>query len=167
MRHTIAPIRARANHGLITSLVVLATILTGGCELTTEGGMNPNAPSQAGSLLSGTWRYEASAGSPGFPNASDCTELELMMEQQSETTYAGSFRAVCTDGVELDGTATGVLVDGVLDVDATGTATLPGFSSCAFTLTGTARMEGDAIRVDYSGTTCLGTISGSELLERS
>ena len=89
------------------------------------------------------------------------------MTQQSETTYTGSFLATCTEGIELEGTATGVYENDVLDVDATGTATLPGVASCPFTLTGTARMEGDAIRVDYTGNTCLGAISGSELLQRS
>ena len=167
MRHTTALIRARADRRLMTSLVLLTTILTAGCDLTTEGGISPTAPSEIGSLLAGTWVYDASQGGSSFPSASDCTELELSMTQQSQTTYTGSFRAVCTDGAELEGTATGVLVNDVLDVDAAGTATLPSVASCPFTLTGTARMEGDAIRVDYTGNTCLGAISGAELLERS
>ncbi len=167
MRYTFALNRTRTGRYLHTSLVVLTTILTVGCELTTEGGVNPNAPSQLGSTLSGTWVYDASAGGPGFPSASDCTELELTMTQQSPDTYTGSFRALCVDGIELVGTATGVLANGVLDVDATGTATLPSVASCAFTLTGTAQMEGDMIRVNYTADTCLGTVSGSELLARS
>lgn len=167
MRHTAAWTCVRRSRRLTTGLVVLSTILTVGCELTTEGGVNPNAPSALGTLLSGSWRYQAGAGGSGFPSASDCTELELNMVQESETTSTGTFRATCNGGIELEGTATGVLVDDVLTIDASGTATLSGGTACAFTLTGTAQMEGDAIRVDYSGNTCLGAISGSELLQRS
>ena len=171
MRHRSAPIRGRGRDRLITSLVGLATILAVGCELTTEGGISPTAPSQLGSLLLGTWISAAGAGgsgsSSGFPSASDCTELEWTITEQNGSTYAGQFKATCTQGIELEGTATGILVDDVLDIDASGTATLPGVTSCAFTLTGTARLQGEAIHVDYSGNTCLGSISGSELLERS
>ena len=167
MQYRTAPIGIAIRRLLTTTLVGVATILTLGCELTTEGGMNPNAPSELGSLFSGTFRYEASTGGSSFPSASDCTELELSMTQVNETTYTGGFRAICNEGIELVGDATGILENDVLDVDATGTASLPGVASCDFTLTGTARMEGDAIRVNYTGDTCLGPISGSELLQRS
>jgi hypothetical protein len=39
--------------------------------------------------------------------------------------------------------------------------------TCNFTIDGTGHMEGsDALRLDYNGTTCLGPVSGSQLLQR-
>jgi hypothetical protein len=151
----------------MTSLLALATILTVGCELTTEGGMNPTAPSAVGSLLMGTWVSATAQGGAGFPSASDCTELEWTITEENGSNYAGEFSATCNDGIQLDGTATGVLTGNVLDIEATGTATLPDVASCAFTLSGTAVLEDETISVNYSGDTCLGSVSGSELLQRS
>jgi hypothetical protein len=43
----------------------------------------------------------------------------------------------------------------------------PSGVTCPFSITGTAAPEGvDGIRVNYSGSTCLGPISGSELLKK-
>lgn len=108
--------------------------------------MNPNAPTPLATLVTDTWR--SAFGSPRLPTASDCTEIEWTVTQQHGSTYTGEFSATCAAGVQLDGTAT-----------------LPGAASCAFTLTGTVRLKDEATRVDYSGNTCLGSISGTELLE--
>ncbi|MGC4085196.1 MAG: hypothetical protein QM736_24525 [Vicinamibacterales bacterium] len=48
-----------------------------------------------------------------------------------------------------------------------GTGTIPGFPSCAFSLSGTAHIvDSDTLQIPYSGTTCLGPVSGSETLRR-
>ena len=129
--------------------------------------MNPNAPSAVGSLLMGTWVSATAEGGAGFPDASDCTELAWTITEETGSNYAGEFTATCNDGIQLAGTATGVLTGNTLDIDASGTATLPDVASCAFTLTGTAVLQEDTIQVDYAGNTCLGSVSGSELLQRS
>ena len=156
---------------LITSLIGLLTFLTVGCELQTEGGLNPNAPSQIASMLLGTWSSASvdsgSVPSSSFPNAASCTDLEWSITQQNGSDYSGEFSATCSGGIQLTGTATGTLTDDVLHIDASGTATLPGVASCPFTLTGTARLEVQVIQVEYSGNTCIGSISGTERLERS
>jgi hypothetical protein len=48
----------------------------------------------------------------------------------------------------------------------TGTATAPDLPSCAISLSGTAELGTDSIRIPYSGTTCLGPVSGVEILKR-
>ena len=155
---------------LMTSLIGLLTILTAGCELRTEGGLNPVAPSELQAVLQGTWSSRAAAGgsnpSSVFPGAGSCSSLEWSITEQTGATYVGEFAATCLDGIQLAGTATGILIDDVLSIEASGIATLPGATTCTFTLTGTARLEGQAIRIDYTGNTCLGSISGSEILER-
>jgi len=53
-----------------------------------------------------------------------------------------------------------------VDLKASGKVTGAGLD-CPFSLAGTAVPEGlDTIRVNYSGTTCLGPVSGSELLKK-
>lgn len=165
------------HHRLITMFVCGLTILAAGCEFTSKSETSPVSPSQVSivPVLLGTWSASASsdglsAGGPaassgGLPDASSCSELEFTFDQQNGDVYSGTFRAVCADGVELTGTATGTYLNGLMTVTATGTATALGLS-CPFTLNGTAQLVGDQILVDYTGTSCLGPISGSEVLQR-
>jgi hypothetical protein len=43
---------------------------------------------------------------------------------------------------------------------------MPDFPSCNVALTGTAELGVNSIRVPYSGTTCLGPVSGVEVLNK-
>ena len=147
----------------ITSVIAAMTILLAGCELTTET-TSPTSLSSLANLLTG----QLSSLSSGSGAGSDaCSDFAWSVSQESATTYSGAFGATCTGGVTLDGTATGVLVGDELNVTVIGVALLEGGGSCPFTLTGTARLEGSNIRIDYTGTTCIGTISGTELLAQS
>ncbi|MBS1820199.1 MAG: hypothetical protein JSU08_19890 [Acidobacteria bacterium] len=48
-----------------------------------------------------------------------------------------------------------------------GTGALPGYPSCPFSLSGTAHIvDSDTLEIPYSGTTCLGPLSGRETLRR-
>jgi len=51
--------------------------------------------------------------------------------------------------------------------NALATATVPGLPACAISLTGTAELGVDSIRVPYSGDTCLGKVSGVEVLKKN
>jgi hypothetical protein len=51
-------------------------------------------------------------------------------------------------------------------VEASGSGSAPGLPACNFSLSGTASVGDDALRITYSGTTCLGPVSGSETLRR-
>ena len=56
----------------------------------------------------------------------------------------------------MTGTAHGTLSGIDRDVERAGNGTVPGLPSCPITLTGTAELGVDSIRVPYSGDTCLG-----------
>ncbi len=150
------------NDRQITSVIVAMTILLAGCELTTET-TSPTSVSALATLLTG--QLSSVAGGSDFDDS--CSDFTWSVSQDTATTYSGEFGATCTGGVALAGTATGVLVDDVLNVTATGVAELDGGLTCPFTLTGTAELEGSTIRVDYTASTCLGTITGSEVLAQS
>ena len=82
------------------------------------------------------------------------------------TSAAGTFKAACGGGLTLEGSAEGTLNGLTADLKASGTVTGDGID-CPFSLTGTAVPEGlDAVRITYSGTTCLGPVSGSEVLTK-
>ena len=111
---------------LITSLIGLLTFLTVGCELQTEGGLNPNAPSQIASMLLGTWSSASvdsgSVPSSSFPNAASCTDLEWSITQQNGSDYSGEFSATCSRRYPADRDCYRTLTDDVLHIDASGTS---------------------------------------------
>ncbi len=81
---------------------------------------------------------------------------------------AGSVSAVCAGSVTVTANLTGrQQSNDVIDLTANGQAV--GFGiTCGFNMTGVGRRESDnSIRLDYQGTTCLGPVSGSELLRRA
>jgi len=49
---------------------------------------------------------------------------------------------------------------------ATAIGSSPGFPDCAMTLQGAAVLEGDQIRIPYTGSTCIGPVAGVEILRK-
>ena len=152
---------AQLGRKLLTGSACLATILFAGCEISSDGGLNPSAPSGLASLLVGQWSSSSSA-SP--PTQDSCTDLQWSVSQETASTYSGAFSATCGAGIEVEGTLTGILVDDQLVLTGVGTATPLGSIGCDFTLVATARVVGDTIQLDYAGSTCLGPVSGTEVL---
>jgi hypothetical protein len=67
----------------------------------------------------------------------------------------------------VTGSASGQLNGTTVPMTASGAATVPGLPSCTFSLNGTGTIENsDTIRIDYTGTTCLGPVHGTETLRR-
>jgi len=111
----------------------------------------------------GEWR----SASVSFPTPQTCSDLKWTVTSQNGPNIAGNFEATCGGGaVKLTGTATAV-IEGHLRIDAVGTATGFGSTPCSFSLTGTGVLQSDSsIRVDYTGQTCIGPISGTEVIRR-
>jgi hypothetical protein len=152
----------------MTGMVGALTILLVGCEFTSESTRAPLAPSDVTitPVLLGIWNFSTAAPSATeLPSAESCTELEFGFDAQDGDVYTGTFSATCADGVVLTGTASGTYIDGLVTVHADGLATSSGVQ-CPFDLSGTARIVGDHIEVDYAGNSCLGPVSGSETLTR-
>jgi hypothetical protein len=113
------------------------------------------------SALSGSW-----SSTNLIPSPSTCTDFQWNVTDQTTTSAGGSFSATCAGELKLSGTARGVLSGSAITWTAQGNATAPGLTSCAITLTGTAELTSNSIRVPYSGDTCLGKVSGVENLQR-
>lgn len=120
-------------------------------------------PSTSGiGALMGTW-----SSSNIIPAAAACTDFKWNVTEQTAATAKGAFSATCAGDLKVNGVAQGSLTGaGTLAWNAQGTATAPGLTACGIALTGTAELTTNSIRVPYTGDTCLGKVSGVEVLKR-
>ena len=144
-------------------LALAAAIAAAGClEFTHQESLtSPTSMSDLKSLL-GTW-----SSSPVLPSAESCSNFRWEVTEQSGNSASGKFSATGPGGLKGSGTARGTQLGSVISWTATGSATAPGLPSCAISLTGNAYLETTQVRVPYTGTTCLGTVKGEEVLKRS
>jgi hypothetical protein len=120
-------------------------------------------PSASGiSTLMGNW-----SSSTIIPSPSTCTDFKWTVSEQTATSAKGSFSATCANELKLQGTAQGTLTGSTILWVAEGTGTAPGLPSCSISLSGTAEIGIDSVRVPYAGDTCLGRVSGVEVLKRN
>lgn len=119
-------------------------------------------PSSSGiAALIGSWT-SASA----IPAAESCTDFRWDVTEQSGNSASGAFSATCAGNLKVSGTATGTLTGSTVNWRAEANASLPDQPACPITLTGTAELNGDSISVPYAGDTCVGRVSGVEVLRR-
>jgi hypothetical protein len=95
-----------------------------------------------------------------------CTDFRWAVSDVDLTQVSGTWTATCLKVVPVSGTASGALVNGEIRWTATGTGTAEGVGTCPVALTGSATLENAQVRIPYTGTTCLGPVSGVELLRK-
>jgi hypothetical protein len=120
-------------------------------------------PAAGVAALVGNWQ---SASTNIIPSPSSCTDFKWTPAQQSPTSAMGSFSATCAGGLKVSGTAAGTLNGSTVTWTANAVASTPEIPSCNVSLAGTAELGVNSIRVPYSGTTCLGPVSGVEVLNK-
>ncbi len=116
--------------------------------------------------LTGSWQSVQDAGNI-IPDPNTCTDFKWNATTQTATSASGSFSATCK-GILFSGFANGTLSGTTVAWGANGTAAganLPQ-SPCPITLTGTADLGTNSIRVPYTGSTCLGPVSGVQVLNK-
>lgn len=119
---------------------------------------SPTGPSAVtAAAFGGLWASVAASTA-----AQTCTSFQWAVT----TGVSGTWSAVCYGTVQIRGTAAGTLDGDKLNWTATGTGTAPDAGSCPVALAGNATLEGNQIRVPYSGTTCLGPVAGTEILRK-
>ena len=150
----------------VVTLVVAAgiTLVAVACVETRHEG--PTSPSEVAKVLAtGSWTSAATAASSAL-NVGTCGYLEWKITSMTDTSASGTFKVLCGGGLTLEGSAEGKLNGATADLKASGNVLGAG-TNCPFSLTGTAVPEGlDKVRINYSGTTCLGPVSGSEVLTK-
>ena len=130
-----------------------------------------SAPQGAPAIsLIGTWSEPSPISAraiTSLPALNSCSAFQFTMTSQSATAASGSFTAQCPGNLTLTGTISGQLGGSTIPMIITGVATAHGAPECQFTLNGTGIMQSaNELRIDYTGTTCLGPVSGSVTLRR-
>jgi hypothetical protein len=146
--------------------VAAVSIAAAGC-VGFEHKSTVTGPSTTGiEALTGSWQSVSDAGSI-IPNPNSCTDFKWNAAQQTATSALGAFSANC-NGIAYSGTAAGTLTGTTVAWSANGMATAANLpvSPCTITLTGTAELGTNSIRVPYSGNTCLGAVSGVQILNK-
>lgn len=130
---------------------------TGG---TSTGGNSSSSPASA---FAGAWGSPSIAGLP----LGNCSDVKWLITTQTASSVAGTVNATCASGVTVAANLTGTMQsDSVINLVTNGTMTAMGLP-CQFNLTGTGtRQADDTMRVNYSGSYCLGTLSGTETLRK-
>jgi hypothetical protein len=150
-----------------TSKVFTPTVPSGndGPAGSTSGGSSNagTSGSNAASAFAGSWGSSTIAGLP----LGNCSDVKWLITAQTATSVGGTVTANCASGVKVAANLTGTLKsENVIDLVATGTMTAMGLP-CQFNLAGTGtRQAGDTMKVNYNGSHCLGTISGTETLRK-
>lgn len=145
----------------LTLLLILTAAISAGC-LDFEHKSTLTGPSGGGiSGLLGNWTSSNIIPSPGT-----CTDFKWDATELTSNSAKGSFSATCAGDLKLQGTAEGTLSGSVISWKAKGNATAPGLPTCDISLTGTAELLVDSVRIPYSGDTCLGKVSGVESLRK-
>lgn len=142
--------------------VLSSALVASGC-IGFEHESTPTAPSAAGNgSLLGNW-----SSANLIPSPSSCTDFTWNVSEQTQLSAKGSFSATCAGDLKLTGTAQGEFTtSGTIAWSGQANATAPGLTSCNVVLSGTAELQVDSIRIPYSGDTCLGKVSGVEILKR-
>ena len=147
---------------ILAALLSASTLVAAGC-IGFERKSTLTEPSAAGNgALLGNW-----SSSNIIPSPESCTDFKWNVTEQTATSAKGNFSATCAGDLKLAGTAQGAFTtSATIAWSGTANATAPGLTSCSVTLSGTAELQVDSIRIPYTGDTCLGKVSGVEVLQK-
>lgn len=147
------------------AVAVLLALASAACFSFTRESTRSSPSATTSSLLGGLWQSSQFLG--GGSPAESCTNFRWQVTEFSGTTGSGTFSATCLGGLlSISGSARGTITGTSVNWTATATATAPGIAACPISLQGTAELSNGEIRIPYSGTTCLGPVSGIEVLRR-
>lgn len=154
---------------LLSAVFFAAAVAVAGCEFqrksTSPSTTQVLEPSAAIPSLLGTWT--TLAAKPTDSSSQRCTDFVWTVTSQTDTDITGTFTAVCLGSANITGTGTAHITGSTVTISINGNGSMPGLESCPFALSGTGTIEGDLIRVPYTGSTCLGPVSGVQTLQRS
>ena len=140
------------------------SVVSAGCiEFSRNAGelVGPSTSQLAVSTLAGTYRSITS-----LPSPDSCTNFSWSVTEKTANSARGNFSASCQNNtLQVAGTAQGTQTGQDIAFQVTATASAAGVS-CAISISGTAVVETNQVRVPYTGTSCFGNVSGTEILKR-
>lgn len=147
----------------LAALAAIAAVSAGCFELSRNATsiLGPTGSELAVTTLAGTYRSISS-----IPTADSCTNFAWTVTEKTANSAKGNFSASCQNNtLQVAGTAQGTQTGNNIAFLVNATAVSAGVS-CAISLTGTAVVETNQVRVPYTGTSCFGNVSGTEILKR-
>lgn len=148
------------------SLAVFALVasVSAGCFEFSRSASSITAPGSSVlsvSTLAGTYRSINS-----IPSPDSCTNFAWSVTEKTANSARGNFSASCQNNtLAVAGTAQGTQTGNNIVFQVNATATSAGVA-CAISISGTAVVETNQVRVPYTGTSCFGNVSGTEILKR-
>ena len=146
--------------------VAAASILAAGCvehsnTVDMPGTTTSPSGTASGPSLIGLWTTATQS------SGSTCQNFQFQITSQTSNAIAGTFSATCA-GYPVTGSANGTMNGNNVTINLNGAGAVSGVAVCPFQLTSNATIQdnGNTIVLPYSGTTCLGPISGSQTLHR-
>jgi hypothetical protein len=133
--------------------------------------ITPTMPSVNGSPAPGSGPFMGfwSSDDPlSDPSSWVCGSFQWNVTEQTQNSISGAFAGICAGVVLIEGTGSGQINGNDLSLSVNGQASVSGVTAtCSFSLNGTGQLQGqDELLVDYSGSTCLGPVEGTETLRR-
>lgn len=147
----------------LAALAVTAVVSAGCFELSRDASsiLGPTGSELSVTTLAGTYRSISS-----IPTADSCTNFAWTVTEKTANSAKGNFSASCqNNSLQVAGTAQGTQTGNNIAFVVNATAVSSGVS-CAISLSGTAVVETNQVRVPYTGTSCFGNVSGTEILKR-
>jgi hypothetical protein len=126
-----------------------------------------SASTQVSTVLNaGSWASVTQKATSSF-NPGDCGNFQWQITTMTTTSATGTFSAVCSGGLALQGAAEGKLEGISANITVTGTGSSPTIPSCTFSITAVAVPQTlDTVKLTYSGNVCGMTTSGTEILKK-
>ena len=151
---------------LLPAAALAALIGTAACGYKTATAPTQNTAAASllnTSLKTGTFSSTQSAGS----QQGTCGGFSWTISSITATSVSGNFSATCNGSVPMNGSGSAQATlgsNGTINWTGTAIASVPGNSNCAVALSGTLEPALTGFKISYSGTTCLGPVSGTETL---
>ena len=145
----------------LTVIAVSCAWLNAGCFEFLNSSMTKPDPSV--DILGGRW---VSATSNSTTLLNSCTNFVWTVTEKTATSGRGTFSATCFNVMQVSGTAEGNMTGSTIQWSASGIATGGPTGTCPISLSGTATLGATQIQIPFQGTTCLGPVSGTEVLSR-
>ena len=145
----------------LTVLVLGCSWLNAGCFEFLNTSMTKPDPTI--DIMGGRW---VSATNNSATLVNSCTNFVWNVTEKTATTNKGTFSATCFNIIQVSGSAEATMTGSTIQWSASGVSNGGPTGTCPITLSGTATLTATQIQIPFSGSTCLGPVSGTELLNR-
>jgi hypothetical protein len=145
----------------LLALSLCAALLNAGCFEFLNTSLTK--PDSSVGILGGRW---VSASSDANTLLNSCTNFVWNVTEKTATSGKGNFSATCFNVIQVTGTAQGTMTGSTITWSASGVSTGGPTGTCPISLSGTATMTATDIQIPFSGSTCLGPVSGTEILKK-